>query len=102
MKVGAAEATEARASVARRRALLVCWRQYFAFAVLLPEPAHRERVGFLLRHQDGNLRDGRLTLEDRLRRGAPVVGVPLRDDRIETDVLILQGMDELVDTTMRS
>ena len=63
---------------------------------LFPEPAQRERVGLLLRHQHGDLRDGGLSLEHRLCRRAPVVAPPLRDDGVELHVLILQRVHQLV------
>ena len=63
---------------------------------LLPEPAERQRVGSLLRHEHRDLRDHGLTLEHRLRRGAPVVGMPLRHYGVEFDVLILQCVHQLV------
>ena len=63
---------------------------------LPPEPAEWERVGILFRHEHRNLRDDRLSLENRLRRRPAVIRVALLDDRIEMHVLVLQRVHQLV------
>jgi len=59
-------------------------------------PEIREALELLLRHQDEDLRQRRLALEDGLRRRAAVV-LPLElDEGIEVEVLVLERVHQLV------
>ncbi len=96
-ELGAAEVGEDQAFAQPERRVGEDLHRLLLFAERAAQvPEVREALELLLRHEHQNLGQGRLPLEDRLRGGAAVVLALELDQRVEVQVLVLQGVHQLV------